>query len=140
MLRAETTDDSAGILRLNANAASVTSPMDPSKYLTLLSMRAYATVVEIEGEIVGFIMAIRDGNPHEDGIYRWFGSRLRNFIYIDRIVVDENRRGLGIGRLLYSHLFKWSMDRQITQLTAEINIFFPMRRHLRFTILKGLLR
>ncbi|GAB1411181.1 hypothetical protein MASR1M90_23350 [Desulfovibrionales bacterium] len=99
--------------------------MDADQYRKLLSMSDFAFIAELDGEIAGFLLALREGRPYDNGNYRWFTSHLKNFLYIDRVVVDEAKRGIGLGRSLYAQLFTWSVARQIRQVAAEIDIEPP---------------
>lgn len=131
-LRDATIEDSDAIVRLNDMSVAVTSPMDSDRYRELLAISDLASVVEFEGEVAAFLLTIREGRPYDNGNYHWFSHRLNSFLYIDRVVVDQAKRGAGLGQQLYAHLFTWAMDHGITLLAAEFDIEPPNKASLAF--------
>ena len=45
------------------------------------------------------------GRSYGSENYAWFGRKLADFAYVDRIVVAEGRRGRGVGRAAYADIF-----------------------------------
>ena len=121
-LRDATIEDSDAIVRLNDLSVAVTSPMDADRYRELLAISDLASVVELEGEVAAFLLTIGEGRPYDNGNYHWFSRRLKSFLYIDRVVVDQARRGAGLGQQLYAHLFEWALDHGVLLLAAEFDI------------------
>lgn len=131
-IRAATIEDSDAIVRLNQEAVAVTSAMDVDHYRELLAISDYASVVDFEGEVGAFLLGIGEGRPYDNGNYRWFSERMTDYLYIDRVVVDEARRGLGLGQRLYAYLFEWALNRQLSHLAAEVDIEPPNIASLAF--------
>ncbi len=121
-LRKAGIDDAEAIVRLNERSVAVTSPMSHEQCRELLAMSDFSLIVEYAGEVAGFLLAMTEGKNYNNGNYQWFGQRLRNFIYIDRIVIDENIRGAGLGKSLYAKLFNCARDSQLKLIAAEIDI------------------
>lgn len=131
-LRDATIEDSDDIVRLNQEAVAVTSPMNADRYRELLAMSDYATVIELEGKVVAFLLGIGAGRAYDNGNYRWFSEHLTEFLYIDRVVVDGECRGIGLGQRLYAHLFDWTLNRKLLHLAAEFDIEPPNLASLAF--------
>ena len=51
--------------------------------------------------IAGFLIALREYSTYASPNFRWFCERYPEFVYIDRIVIAEPYRGLGLGRIFY---------------------------------------
>lgn len=131
-LRDATLEDSDAIVRLNHMSVAVTSPMDAGRYRELLAISDLSSVVELDGEVAAFLLTIRERRSYDNENYRWFSNRLNNFLYIDRVVVDQARRGSGLGQQLYTHLFTWAANHKISLLAAEFDIEPPNKASLAF--------
>jgi predicted GNAT superfamily acetyltransferase len=94
--------------------------MDPAKHAWYVTHAPYLVVAEVDGERAGFLFGFTEGSAYASPNYRWFAARYPSFVYVDRVVVDERHRGLGIGRLLYDDLVAWSAGRHPV-LCAEVN-------------------
>ncbi|YCM43407.1 GNAT family N-acetyltransferase [Verrucomicrobiaceae bacterium 227] len=132
LIRNATPDDQDDILRLNDAVVEVTSPMDAANYRSIAEQTSLNIVAEIDGKIVGCLLALRDGTAYKNGNYAWFSERYQNFIYIDRVIVDNQLRGSGIGRAFYTHVIDWAHDQQLPFIAAEISLNPPNPGSLRF--------
>jgi hypothetical protein len=121
-LRSATLDDTAAIVALNAAVVAVTSPMDHTRFHALLAIGAQCTVVARDGAVIGFILSMHNAAAYDNGNFRWFADRLDRFVYIDRIVIGEAARGLGLGRMLYDHLAQAARHRHRHVLAAEMDL------------------
>jgi predicted GNAT superfamily acetyltransferase len=83
----------------------------------------YAGVAEhfvVVGDGAGFLILIGPGvADYESPNYRWFSERYDDFLYVDRIVIDEANRGSGLGRMLYEFAVDRAMQRPVL---AEVNV------------------
>ena len=122
LLRATEPGDAAAIVALNATVVAVTSPMDEARLQALLAIGASCTVVERAGEVIGFMLVMHDEAMYENGNFQWFSDRLRRFAYVDRIVIGDAARGLGLGRTLYDHLSHVAGAQHKLILAAEIDL------------------
>ena len=115
--------DLSAVLRLNAAEEAATSYLDVAKLEYLLAQAFYVCGVERGG--AAFLLAFDETAEYESPNYQWFRERLSRFVYVDRVVVAEPRRGQGLGRKLYSDLaIAMSMsDRRV--LTCEVNFDPP---------------
>lgn len=136
MIRDAALADFPAILALNAAAVQFTSPLDLLRLQRLHAQAAYHRVVESGGGAVAFLLALREGGDYDSPNYRWFGQRYRDFLYIDRIVVDAAQQGQGLGVALYADLLAFAADTGATRLTCEFDLEPPnpvsARFHQRF--------
>lgn len=70
----------------------------------------------------GFLIALDERADYANPNFEWFRSRFAQFVYIDRVVVDEAHRGRGLARQLYEDLFR-TVDRSLV--VCEVNIVPP---------------
>ena len=124
-IRTATEADFASILRLNDAEVRQTSAMDNERLASLAAMAAHCTVATVDGQVAGFLIALREGAPYDNDNYRWFASRFATFYYVDRIVVGADFAGRGIGRKLYDDLFAAARAQGVATITCEYNLDPP---------------
>ena len=81
---------------------------------------------------LGFVLALPPARAYESLNYRWFGERFDRFLYVDRIVVDGDRRGLGVGRFLYDAVVVETQRRGLERVCCEVNLKPRNEGSLRF--------
>jgi predicted GNAT superfamily acetyltransferase len=79
-------------------------------------------VVEVDGQPAGFMIVMREGADYTSENYIWFSQQYEKFLYIDRIVIDEHFRKIGLGRYLYEYVFQYAEDTGVSVVTAEVDI------------------
>ena len=121
-LRSATLDDTAAIVALNDAVVAVTSPMDAARFRALHAVSTYCTVVERGSQVIGFILAMQNGAAYDNGNFDGFADRLTRFVYIDRVVIGDAARGLGLGTTLYDHLATQARRRGSLIMAAEIDL------------------
>ncbi len=131
-LRPATPEDAEQIIRLNADSVDLTSPMDQTQFRNLLDLASVTTVAETEHDVIGFIIAMTDTVGYDNANYRWFSEPLRNFLYIDRVVVSANHRAQGIGNALYQDIMSQARKDNVLSLAAEITLRPPNTGSLNF--------
>ena len=129
--------DRSDILRLNEESVSVLSPMDGQRFDLLEKQARLVWVAEKNRVIAGFIMGFDEHSSYDSTNYGWFKTRFTGFLYVDRIVIDREFRGLGIGQLIYSELDKWASGSGIDCLVAEVDIEPPNQPSLEFHRVHG---
>lgn len=101
--------------------------------LGLLSMCSLALIAQDEeGVPLGFVMAMDPGLNYASENYVFFESRFSNHLYIDRIVLSDESRGLGLGSTLYQHVFDRARADGRERVTCEVNLEPPNPGSLRF--------
>ena len=124
-IRSANPADAVQIADLNDVFVSVTSPMDAQRFLELFELCSYCLVVHDGEQLLGFVIAMRDGAPYDNGNYQWFEARVRNMVYVDRIVLAADARGQGLGHQLYEELSTMALADGCSVMTAEMDIEPP---------------
>lgn len=115
--------DYAAILTYNAADVEMLSPLDDADALKRLVAHADAFwVAEVDGQVAGFLVAMREGSGYWSSNYSWFQERYDRFLYVDRIVVGQEFRGHGIARAFYTALTERAKTADAPRITAEIDI------------------
>lgn len=79
----------------------------------------YFRVAEVDGQLAGFLIALRHGRDYHSPNYRWFGENYPEFFYIDRIVIANEFRRHGLGRIFYCDVNSYAEVR-VPLLTCEV--------------------
>lgn len=117
--------DFGRILELNAAVIRETSAMDIARLQQLHALAFHHRIAVVDGEIAGFLLAMRDGAAYANDNFDWFSARYPQFVYVDRIVVDDAAAGKGIGRRLYGDLFDRAQQLDIDVVACEYNLEPP---------------
>ena len=125
LLRDAAETDFENIVLLNAVEVQQTSAMDIARLHHLHDLSSYHRVADVDGQVAGFLLAIRSGAHYENDNFNWFAGRVENFMYVDRIVVGAAYSGMGIGSALYQDLFAHSRVLGLAAITCEYNIEPP---------------
>jgi uncharacterized protein len=101
IVRELTPADWPRVLELNLASVQALSELDEQRLRWILSLAHRSLVVEDDGEVVAFALAIASGTDYDSDNYRWFTARYERFLYLDRIAVDASLRRRGVGAQLY---------------------------------------
>ncbi len=125
-------EDYARILELNEAALPHVNRIDIAELADLHAEALSISVVRPESsqEILAFVIVLGPGAAYASPNYRYFADRFDRFAYVDRVVVDDRQRGLGIGRKLYEELF--AAHRAAQRVTCEVNLTPPNPGSLAF--------
>ncbi|MEC8540269.1 MAG: GNAT family N-acetyltransferase [Candidatus Thermoplasmatota archaeon] len=74
-----------------------------------------------DGSLLGFVICLLPNTAYGSLNYAWFNQRFENFIYVDRVAVDEKYRNQGIGQALYDTVFDYASEHQLP-VTAEVSL------------------
>lgn len=77
-----------------------------------------------EDSLVGFVICLLPKRNYGSLNYSWFNERYEKFIYVDRIAVNTQFRGRGIGSKLYQRVIRYSTENNIP-ITAEVSLDPP---------------
>ncbi|GAB3143310.1 GNAT family N-acetyltransferase [Marisediminicola antarctica] len=128
------TDDLPRVAEFN-NAAVPAVPFttaDELAALIALSDHSFGVVDDQTQQLHGFLIGFDPGSDYASENYRFFEQRGGDSFYVDRIVVDEDRRGQRLGRLLYDHAFWLARAAGRSEVTCEVNVEPPNPRSLAF--------
>ena len=117
--------DFDAILALNEASVSLLSPLSPRRLAGLHAQAALHRVAEREGEVIGFLLAFREGADYDSLNYLWFAGRYPQFLYVDRVVVADAARGQGVGALLYRDMFEFAAASGARLVACEFDIDPP---------------
>lgn len=131
-IRLATPNDFGTILALNHEWVRFLSPLDAQRLASLHAEAAYHRVVEVDGEVVAFLLAFREGCQYDSVNYRWFVPRYPAFLYVDRIVISGTRQSQGWGARLYRDLFEFAARHGAPVVTCEIDADPPNPTSRRF--------
>jgi len=75
-----------------------------------------------DGSVAGFLIGLGPRADYDSLNYAWFSARYESFIYVDRVVVAEHGRGLGVGTRLYDEFAHRGLLGNDEVMLAEVNI------------------
>lgn len=114
--------DFSSILRINRESVPNVSELDADEFSLLLDLCEYSKVVEVDGEIAGYIFALGKGMDYDGEEYNWFRSQSsEDFLYIDQIAIDREWQGRGCGKILYADLENYAVRSRRPTLVCEVN-------------------
>ena len=112
----------ARLLALNNEHAEQTSLLTGEKFDRMVGVARVATRV---GEDAAFLLGFDRGDAYDGANFAWFRERFDNFLYVDRVVVGQAHRRLGLGRLLYEDLFRRAAREGQAAIACEVNMSPP---------------
>ena len=115
--------DLSKILSLNQKAMPAVSFMDEKSLNYFYSVSEYFKLIKSvkENKIYGFLIGLTENLNYKSENYLWFSKRYSSFMYVDRIVIQEDSMGLGLGTMLYNDLIYYSKDK-FKNIICEYNI------------------
>ena len=109
------------IYNLNqANTPEVGSLESMQHLKQLIEFSSYNLLVLKEDEIVGFIICMREGSAYWSENYKFFTKRLKKFLYVDRVAIDEHYRRAGLGQAIYENIFSQASNDSLP-IALEVN-------------------
>jgi len=125
MSRDATPADFPAVLALNEAFVAVLSPLDGARLARLHAQAALHRVIERDGRVEAFLLALREGADYDSPNYRWFAQRYPRFLYVDRIVVAGDAQARGAGCRLYRELYALAVRDTVPWITCEFDIEPP---------------
>ncbi|MEM7260003.1 MAG: GNAT family N-acetyltransferase [Pseudomonadota bacterium] len=132
VFREYTDTDEPLLLRLNQAVVDLTSPLDSARLQQMRAQGCQITIAEHDGNTIGLSLCFTDGSDYDSTNYQWFNQRIKQFLYIDRIIVAEESRGMGAGQHFYAQLKAQAAQHGLHWLAAEINSKPPNTASLAF--------
>lgn len=111
--------DLDAVLALNNTAGRSILVLDAAQLRYFYEHADYFRVAEIDGQLAGFLIALRNGQDYASTNYRWFSEHYPSFVYIDRIVIANAYRRHGLGRIFYCDVNSYAEVR-VPLLTCEV--------------------
>lgn len=109
------------IYNLNqANTPEVGSLESMQHLKQLIEFSSYNLLVLKEDEIVGYIICMREGSAYGSENYKFFTQRLKKFLYVDRVAIDEQHRRAGLGQAIYEDIFAQAISDSLP-IALEVN-------------------
>ena len=123
-IREATADDLDEILvHNNAAVPAVNALIREDLEWFLDEAHSFLVVDAPDGSIAGFVIGLTGpGLDYASLNYAWFSARYDAFVYVDRIVVAETGRGLGVGTRLYDEFARRGRADDHVVMLAEVNI------------------
>jgi predicted GNAT superfamily acetyltransferase len=103
-----------------ANTPEVGSLESMQHLKQLIDFSAYNLLVLKEDEIVGFIICMRERSAYGSENYKFFTKRLKKFLYVDRVAIDERHRRAGLGQAIYEDIF-FQASKESLPVALEVN-------------------
>ena len=88
----------------------------------LFELSSTSLLVELEDEIIGFIICFRENSIYGSENYKFFNSKKDKFIYIDRVVIKSGFRRMGFGTHIY-RLLDEIASKDLLPICCEVNSF-----------------
>jgi uncharacterized protein len=122
--------DMSEIVAINSSCIPYVDYRDISYFENSINNTNYYFVAECDNKVSGFIIAYDEKQNCDSENYRYFNKIFSDFIYVDRIVVNEKYHGLNIGTQLYKNI--GSISGNIKRLTCEVNTNPPNKPSILF--------
>lgn len=119
--------DVASIHALNQSAVPHVGAMTPDELSHIIDESCISLVAHpasLSEQVVGFCLVLAPTADYSSQNFRWFCDRYNDFIYLDRVAVDQNYRRQGIGARFYETIGRLAPTRcpEARWLTLEVNI------------------
>ena len=125
------TEDLAWLTALNKACLPAVNDLDAGALGGLVAAAVYARSVWRGGQPLGALIAFGPEAEYDSLNFLWFRERFPDFLYIDRVMVDDAARGLGIGQLLYRDIAAFGQG-TYAMLACEVNERPPNPGSMRF--------
>lgn len=106
------------LLTLNNRSAVETSWLEPERFEHMVASAFAALHVS---DAKALLITFDHSGDYDSPNFLWFRERFARFVYIDRIVVDDAARGLGLARKLYEQLFDLARAAGHDLIACEVN-------------------
>ena len=103
-----------------ANTPEVGSLDSMNHLKKLIKLSAYNLLVLSNDEIAGFIICMREDSTYGSENYKFFAQRLKKFLYVDRVAIDERYRRAGLGQAIYEDIFTQASNDNLP-IALEVN-------------------
>ena len=133
--RAITDADLPAVLSLNQDSVLELSPLDQQRLRYILALAHRSLLLERDGEVLAFAIAIAPGTDYDSRNYARLSERFARFLYLDRIAVAATARRQGLGALLYDSLEQ--LAQPFGRMVCDVNVEPPNEPSLAFHAARG---
>ena len=102
------------------NVPEVGSIESMGKMKELLSISSYHSILLEKDDLIGFSICFREACPYWSENYKYFEKELDQFLYVDRIAIDQKYRRQGHAKRMYGDIFNFASKDDLV-VTAEVN-------------------
>ncbi len=106
------------LLALNNASVAETSLLTAERFDQLVGT---ARVALFCPPAAALLLAFEQSDDYHGRHFLWFRSHLHSFLYIDRVIVAEEYRRQGLGRMLYADVFSRAIQLGHTSVACEVN-------------------
>ncbi|MCR9072959.1 MAG: GNAT family N-acetyltransferase [Alphaproteobacteria bacterium] len=124
--------DYEALVQLNNAAIPAVNALTVAAFADFAAQADLFRVIGPVGAAEGLLIALQPGRGYESQNYRWFERAYSSFLYVDRVVVSETRRGGGLGALLYKDFAAAGERLGVPLLACEVNLDPPNPGSIRF--------
>lgn len=110
------------LLGVNNASARETSLLTLERFDRMIDCASVATFIAPDQ---AFLLAFEQADDYDGIHFNWFRSRYDRFLYVDRVVVAEEHRSRGLGRILYADLFARAEEFGHDRIVCEVNVQPP---------------
>jgi len=94
-------------------------------------------VALVNERVAGYLIGCAPYAIYEGEEFRWFRSRVKDFLYVDQIAVRASHRSQGIGAALYQELEQFAERSELWTLVCEVNLDPPNPGSMAFHMRQG---
>ena len=123
--------DLSRIRELNEMALPAVNSIPIEDFNHFLDVADYFKSIFIADKLVGYLIALQPKRDYDSVNYKYFEANYDSFMYVDRIVIDSNYQGMGLGKLFYDDLSQFTRGRAPI-ITCEVNIHPPNQKSIAF--------
>ena len=116
---------------INEEGLPGTGRVSPSELTALLDLASLSLGAFDAQHMLGFVICLPPQTTYGSLNYAWFNQRYDAFLYVDRIAVAANHRGLGVVSALSSQVMA-EANAQAVPVAAEVNLVPPNPGSVRF--------
>lgn len=113
--------DFLNILSLNKDFVPRVGPITEDWLEKYFNEAAHFEVAVNENQLVGFFIAMLPDTDYKSENFLWFKNYSKSFIYVDRLAINSNFQGQGIGKKFYQRLFD-AYSGIVNEVTCEVNL------------------
>ena len=126
-------EDLPQVRKLNNKHIAAVGEVSAKKYKYLFKIAHHAFVIKDQDQVVAFYLTVGADLDYKSKNYLFHANQgYVGFIYMDRIVVDDNYQNMKIGTKLYAHLENEMKREKLGVLCAEVNLVPPNPGSIRF--------